>query len=333
MNLKPMSFAHIMSVADIWRDIGGSPKIEIGALEPLLWRDGQYRIYDVVAELTNRNFVVTLTTNGQLLDVTAEELGRAKLSLIRTSWHSTNPVLFQEISGGYGDYSRFIRGINLAVDAGIKIAFNRVLLKGYTNDIPEQLSFVESHRCRLKLYSLLWTPIITSSYNNFYQDWRPVVRELIVPRIIGITRVKKGPGRRRLMFHLARGGSVEVKVGDTLDRSSHPCAMCSFKDKCEEAFGDYVRIDPRLALYFCYMRRDIGFQLQDYFGRPSDLKAEIQRVVGPEANVCNMIATTPLRLTVTPFCNFNCRIPGAKEGWCMEEPGDFHYPKIKDSLL
>ncbi|MEZ4179976.1 MAG: hypothetical protein R3B41_00440 [Candidatus Doudnabacteria bacterium] len=63
------------------------------------------------------------------------------MSFIRTSWHSTNPIVFKEISGGHGDYDQFISGVKKALNLGIKIDFNRVLLKGYTSDIPEQLSF------------------------------------------------------------------------------------------------------------------------------------------------------------------------------------------------
>ena len=332
MSLKPLSYAHIMAIADAWRDMGGAPEIEIGALEPLLWRDGQYRIHDVVSGLTERDFKVSITTNGQLLDIFAENLSRAGLSLIRTSWHSTDPLMFREMSGGYGDYSRFMRGIKLALESGIKIAFNRVLHKGYTNDIPEQLSFIERYRSRLKLYTLLWTPQSASTHKQFYQDWRPVVREAILPRTIEITRVRKQVGRGRLRFHLVGGGSVEVKLGDKLDRSIQPCASCSFKNECEEGFGDYIRLDPRLHLYFCYMRRDLGFQMPEYFGRPEALKQKMQEALG-NIDVEDILATASLRLTVTPFCNFNCRAPGAKEGWCMEEPGDFVYPKIRASLL
>lgn len=332
MNVKPLSFAHIMAIADVWKEMGGVLEVEIGALEPLLWRDEKYRIHDVVGALTERGFMVSMTTNGQLLDIFAEHLSRASLSLIRTSWHTTNPLMFREISGGYGDYARFIRGITLALESGIKIAFNRVLFKGHTDDLPEQLAFVERYKSRLKLYTLMWTPQSAATHKMFYQDWRPVVRAAVLPRTVEIARVRKRVGRGRLRFHLIGGGSVEVKLGDKLDRSEHPCSSCSFKSECEESFGDYVRVDPRLHLYFCYMRRDIGFQIQEYFGRPLELKQKMQEVFGG-ANIGNLLVSSPLRLTVTPFCNFNCRSPGADQGWCMEEPGEYVYPKIRPTLL
>lgn len=301
--------------------MGGVPEVEIGALEPLLWRDGQYRIHDVVSALTGRGFKVSMTTNGQILDIFAENLNRAGLSLIRTSWHSTNSSMFREISGGYGDYSRFMHGITLVLESGIKISFNRVLFKDHTDDILEQLAFIERYKSRLKLYALLWTPQNASTYESFYQDWHPIVRVSVLPRTIEIVRVKKQLGRSRLQFHLIGGGLVEVKLGDRLDRSSPPCVSCQFMNKCREKFGDYVRVDPHLHLYFCYMRRDIGFKMQEYFGRPEALKQRMHEILST-VDVVSLLALAPLRLTVTPFCNFNCRAPGVEHGWCMEETGD-----------
>lgn len=331
-DLKPLSYAHIIAISDVWRDMGGALEAEIGALEPLLWNDGPYRIHDVVSALTARGFKVSMTTNGQLLDIFADGLGRAGLSLIRTSWHSTNPLMFREISGGFGDYNRFLRGITLALESGIKVAFNRVLMRGFTEDLSDQLAFIERYNSRLKLFTLLWTPKSATTSAAYYQDWHQPVREAVLPRTLRIERVRKNLGRGRLKFHLLGGGSVEVKLGDKLDRSNQPCASCPYSNVCKEAFGDYVRVDPRLHLYFCYMRRDIGLRISEYFGRAKELKQRLQEVVG-EANIEKLLAKTPLRFTVTPYCNFNCRVPGAAEGWCMEEPGEYLYPKIRPTLL
>ena len=256
------------------------------------------------------------------------------LDFVVENGNETNRLAFFKggLYGGAGDYDRFLRGITLALESGIKIAFNRVLFKEHTDDLPEQLAFVERRKSRLKLYTLMWTPQSAATHEKFYQDWRPVVRTTVLSRTVEIVRVRKQVGRGRLRFNLIGGGSVEIKLGDKLDRSAYPCSSCSFKNECEEGFGDYVRVDPRLHLYFCYMRRDIGFQIPEYFGRPKELKQKIGEVFG-NTDIVRLLATTPLRLTVTPFCNFNCRSPGAVEGWCMEEPGEYIYPKIRPTLL
>jgi len=274
---------------------------------------------------------VSLTTNGQLLDIFARNLSQSGLALIRTSWHTTNPLVFKEISGGHGDYDRFLRGIEVALDSGIKLSFNRVLLKDYTDDIPSQLSLIEQYKSRLKLYTLLWTPQSAETHDRFFQKWQPVVRKYVLPRAVEIVRERKKIGRNRLKFPLIGGGSVEIKLGE-IDRSSAPCDSCSFREMCEESFGDYARVDPNMNLYFCYMRRDIGFRLPEYFGRPDDLKHKIQESLGG-VDIDSFLTTTPLRLTVTPMCNFNCRAPGMKHGWCMEESDDYTHPKILPTIL
>lgn len=332
MALKPLSYEHILRTVDLWLEAGGRPEAEIGALEPLLWREGDKRINDVILGLVNRGLRVSMTTNGQLLESFVDRLKSAGLALLRTSWHTTNPKMFKELSGGYGHYDRFFRGISKAAEEGIAISFNRVLLKECDSDLEEQLQFIEENNCRLKLFTLLWTPSGASTYDRFYQDWRPIVRKYVLPRTEKISRVGAVIGRKRLQFALKNGGVVEVKLGDKLNRHHEPCQSCTFKTTCEEGFGDYVRIDPRLMVYFCYMRRDLGLPLDPLFGKPTELKERL-RMAFPEVDATKILSSSSLRFTVTPVCNFNCRAPGTNNSWCMEEPGDFTYPKIRPTLF
>lgn len=331
MKITNLSLANIVAIAHLWRDMGGHAEVDIGALEPLLWRDGQYRIHDVVSALTQCGFKVSMTTNGQLLDIFANRLYKAGLSLIRTSWHSTNPALFKEISGGHGDYARFLRGLTFSLESGIKVSFNRVLLKGCTDDLADQMVFVTRYKSRLKLHTLMWTPNSADSYRMFYQDWHSAIRTSVLPRTVKITRTRKRHYRGRLQFHLEGGGLVEVKLGEKVDRTMYPCVSCAFKNDCEEAFGDYVRIDPRLDLYFCYMNRSIGLPVAGYLGRSAELKQRLQELLCG-IDVEHVLASTSLRLTITPVCNFNCRAPGARQGWCMEKPGEYVYPRLRPSV-
>jgi molybdenum cofactor biosynthesis enzyme MoaA len=332
MMLKPLAYDDILQTADLWLEAGGRPEAEIGALEPLLWREGEKRIDDVVLALVKRGLKVSMTTNGQLLDSFVDKLKDSGLSLLRMSWHTTNPVMFKELSGGYGNYDRFLRGITRAANVGITISFNRLLLHGCEDDLPEQLRFIETHHCRLKLFTLLWTPAASTVYDQFYQDWRAIIRKYVLPRTEKIVRIGAVIGRKRLRFVLRNGGSIEVKLGDRLNRSIEPCGSCAFKSTCEEGFGDYVRIDPRLILYFCYLRRDLGLPLKQLFKNPSELQRKLQ-VAFPEVDARKILSSSALRFTVTPVCNFNCRVPGTDQGWCMEEPGEFVYPKIRPTLF
>src|SRR5437588_677390 len=121
---QPLSYNDGLAVACAWRDAGGRPIIELGALEPLLWRDGELGPADLVSGLARLGMAVTMTTNASRLAVHAHALKRAGLSLLRISWHTTDPLTYREISG-HGDYGVFWSGLCAAVEAGLKISFNR----------------------------------------------------------------------------------------------------------------------------------------------------------------------------------------------------------------
>ena len=78
------------------------------------------------------------------------------------------PLLFKEISGGYGDYQKFFTGIEESLNLGLKISFNRVLLKGFVGDLNSQVKIIENYGARLKLYTLMWTPENHEYYQKFF---------------------------------------------------------------------------------------------------------------------------------------------------------------------
>jgi molybdenum cofactor biosynthesis enzyme MoaA len=316
-----------IAVARVWRAAGGRPEVELGALEPLLWRDNGHKPADLVRGLAQAGLRVTMTTNASHLERQADDLKKAGLALLRISWHTTNPDRYRDISG-HGDYASFYRGVQAAANAGIRISFNRVLLNGFVNDLPNQLDFITKYGLRLKLYDLMWTPEIADVYEEMYTDWRPVVREHVLPRTTYIERVDGGIGRRRLRFHLSGNGIVEVKLGDRIDRSKFPCSSCAHRNVCLEAFGDYVRVEPELNLHFCYLRRDIGFTVRDLITdhhRNADrLRDRLRASVGTSPD--SILSGSVLRYIVVPFCNYNCFLPGTSISWCHKTSGDYSFP-------
>ena len=330
---KPMIYADALAAAAMWRDADGKPEVELGALEPTLWRDGELDIADLTRGLVAAGLRVTMTTNGSMLWKYATSLREAGIDLLRISWHTTDPEIFREISG-FGDYSTFERGICAAAQAGVRMSFNRVLLKGYIEDLPTQLELVQRFNLRLKLLDLLWTPALATVYQELYQDWRPVVRRYVLPRTVRIERVNRAGGRRRIRFFLAGGGVVEVKLGDSVNRSLAPCTRCPHRDVCLEEFGDYLRVEPEMNAYFCYLRRDVGFGLadilQDGKASPRAFRARLETLVA--SPVDDFLRGATLRFILVPFCNFNCALPGTGITWCHKATGNYFFPKRKAIL-
>ncbi len=324
---RSMTYDDALTVARVWRDAGGSPNIELGALEPLLWKDGSLGPADLVAGLVRSGMIVSMTTNGSCLAANARALKAAGLSLLRISWHTTDPLTYREISG-HGDYRDFWTGICTAVNVGLKISFNRTLLRGCCHDLPEQLNFVSSHNSRLKLHDLMWTPEISSVYGDLYQDWRPVVREFVLPRTRRVERIGHAIGRRRIRFHLHGGGHVEVKIGDAVNRNGNPCRDCQHRGVCLEEFGDYLRVEPELNVYFCYLRRDMRFSWREIIDAGPCASANLKRLLHSltDGRTDALLRGGALRYILVPFCNYNCFVPGTSISWCHKTSGDFTFP-------
>jgi molybdenum cofactor biosynthesis enzyme MoaA len=329
MKPRAMEMETILNIAKTWANAGGLKRVELGALEPLLWRDKASDISDLVKNLIENGYEVALTTNGQLLAKHVEKLARSGLHLIRCSWHTTNPKLFAELSGGFGHYEDFMKGLHLAAQSGLKLDFNRLLLKSYSSDLDEQLDFLQKYGSRMKLLTLLWTEDSGDERPEYYQDWREVIRKKVLPLTSKIVRVPQEKGRSRLKFLLTNQGQIEVKYPDLLDRKKPPCSTCIHKSDCEEAFMDYVRVSSSSEIYFCYLRRDLGFNYQEVALNPHAMLEKLKLSLHNQ-DINSWLSNQPLRFTLMPICNFNCRVPGTMKSWCSEKHPTHNFPKMRE---
>lgn len=96
---------------------GGEPMVRPG-LDGLVYSLGRLeKIKDL-----------TMTTNGTLLADRAKKLKEAGLDRVNISLDSLNPEVFKKLTGG--DLAPVLRGIDSALDAGLGVKINTVLLKG-----------------------------------------------------------------------------------------------------------------------------------------------------------------------------------------------------------
>lgn len=95
------------------------------------------------------------------------------------------------------------------------------------------------------------------------------------------SKVKESPTGKQEAFNQA-----QTEFKDVINLKRYLYSSYLFKNEREEEFGDYVRIDPHLHFYFCYIHRSIDFQAPKYFGKPDELKNKIQEVfdVGIDIN-------------------------------------------------
>ena len=130
----------------------GIVKVRVTGGEPLV-RRGVLEFLKSLKQIEGLR-EVTLTTNGMLLEESAEGLFQAGIRRLNISLDSLDPEMYRQITRG-GDLAKVLRGISLAHGIGFHpIKINVVVVKGYNdNEIvdfaavscekPYQIRFIE----------------------------------------------------------------------------------------------------------------------------------------------------------------------------------------------
>lgn len=98
---------------------------------------------------------VSLTTNGQLLKQKRDVIVDSGIQRINVSLDSLNPLRFRQIAGG-GDLAAVLEGIELMLDAGIRVKINMVPLRSQNSaDIIPLLQYSLAHGIELRYIELM----------------------------------------------------------------------------------------------------------------------------------------------------------------------------------
>jgi len=130
--------------------------------EPLVRQD----IVDIVRNISQYADEVSITTNGSLLDKYAQELADAGLSRFNISLHSLNRDVFMEITGG--DLRRVLNGIKAAVDTGLPVKLDYVVMRINVNEYREIISFAESIGADLNIIELIPLGLAINDFNKLH---------------------------------------------------------------------------------------------------------------------------------------------------------------------
>ena len=120
-----LSFEEIARVAKVFVD-GGVHKIRITGGEPLVRRDLEL----LVAQLSQLDVDLTLTTNGSLLPQKAQLLADAGLRRITVSLDSLDDAQFRALNDVDFPVDRVLEGIDAAQAAGLPVKVNAVIKRG-----------------------------------------------------------------------------------------------------------------------------------------------------------------------------------------------------------
>ena len=187
---RPMS--GVLSPEDIgfaamaFRKLGvGDFKITGG--EPLLRRD----IVDVVREIDRCGpDEISMTTNGYLLEKLSGPLAAAGLKRVNVSLHSLKRERYRRIMG-VDALERVLRGIRAAMDSGLQVKINVVLLRENMDEIPDIIGFASKLGARVQIIELMPVNEGRSVFDRLYVDVGELVDALMSKqgaRLVGTRR-------------------------------------------------------------------------------------------------------------------------------------------------
>jgi len=146
---KELTLGQILNVCDKIADMGAI-LINITGGEPLLRSD----VLEIVRGLRNMPVLVSLTTNGLLLDESMiSDLKRAGLDVIQISLNSPYQIEHDEEIGIEGSYQKVLMGITKAKEAGIEVIINTVLTKKvlHTERMAKIVNIAQKNKSYLSL--------------------------------------------------------------------------------------------------------------------------------------------------------------------------------------
>ncbi|MEM0021597.1 MAG: GTP 3',8-cyclase MoaA [Fervidicoccaceae archaeon] len=183
--LTPQDYGFLTKVS-----IGlGIKSYKITGGEPLMRDD----IAEIVKEISSEGGDVTMTSNGSLLSVKAKDLADGGLKRINVSVHSLRKETYAYLTGGSRSLDIVLRGIRLAIDYGIKVKLNFILMRSNREELPQLINFAAGIGADMNIIELipLGTPLPV--YNREHEKFDGLERILV--ELGGTSKLKKFQNR------------------------------------------------------------------------------------------------------------------------------------------
>lgn len=197
-----------MLTADRWLDIARQARDE-GMLfllltggEPLLHPDFR-TLYE---QLIRMGFVISVNTNGTLLDADAAALFRTlPPRRVSVTLYGASDDAYERLCGRAGVYQQVTRGIGLLCDAGVHVKLNCSLTPDNAADLPAIVEFARSRGLQLDAVSYMFPPVRRDSAAD-YRRFTPA--DAAFWRLEN-HRLQNGPLRHReYLEHICLGHSA-----------------------------------------------------------------------------------------------------------------------------
>lgn len=141
--------------------------------EPLVRDD----VVDIVSAVSQHVKDVSLVTNASRLREFASELAEAGLSRVNVSLHSLKEDVFRSITGG-ASLSDVLEGIKAAVDAGLKVKLNYLVLSLNVDEFRDIVDYASSIGADLNVIELIPVGTPPDVYRELHVGLSPVEKYL-----------------------------------------------------------------------------------------------------------------------------------------------------------
>ena len=140
--------------------------------EPLIRRD----IVEIVEGITRHGGKTSMVTNGSLLEHYAHKLAEAGLERVNVSLHSLNKDTFYKIT--HGNLDKVIRGIEAAINAGLKVKIDYLVLSLNVGEYKKIIEFAEKYGLDLNIIELIPIGLSKDEYNNLHHPLEEIKKYL-----------------------------------------------------------------------------------------------------------------------------------------------------------
>lgn len=199
--------------------------------EPLIYRP----LAELIEILKGEGVqTVTMTTNGRLLEREAPRLIKAGLDSANVSLDTTDKKQYVRLAGK-GNPEEVIRGIDSALDLGLRLKTNATLLRGLNHDqtIP-LMEFARNRNIRIRYIELMSMGLTREKFSSMYYSQDEIISD--IRGHFGEIIMHERTGRAARYFELSDG----YRFGIIANSSDPFCSSC-----------DRLRMDHTGRIYGC----------------------------------------------------------------------------------
>jgi len=236
----------------------GLETVRLTGGEPLLYKN----ILDLISGIREMGIPdVKITTNGTLLARQASVLASAGLDSANVSLDAADPRTFQNITRRK-NIEKVIEGIDTAINAGINVKINSVIMKHVNHDqVLPLLQFARQRKIIIRYLELMKMGHLYDKHNSFFFSQDEILD--LVSRHYSITALERKKGATARYWK-----TEEAQTFGIIANESAPfCKDCS-----------RLRLDSYGNIYGCLSSSD-GIKISHVMGKKDELDKSLRQAL------------------------------------------------------